>query len=43
MTSNLRKVTPELANQVNVMELMNTQAVLISKDGLKKLEETCKN
>lgn len=40
MSSNLEKVATMRAEDVNVMELMNKQAIITSVDGLKKLEET---
>jgi len=39
MASNLPKVETMRAEDVNVMELMNHQAILTSKDGVKKIEE----
>ncbi|OGH69054.1 MAG: 50S ribosomal protein L4 [Candidatus Magasanikbacteria bacterium RIFCSPLOWO2_02_FULL_44_11] len=40
MTGNLDKIATLRAEDANVMELMNKQAVITSVDGLKKLEET---
>ena len=39
MTQNLPRVETVRAEDVNVMELMNKQAVIVSVDGVKKLEE----
>lgn len=38
MVQNVPKVTAEIAPQVNVMDLVNKQLVVISKEGIEKLE-----
>ncbi len=40
MTKNLPRVTTVRAEDVNVMDLMNKQAVIVSVDGIKKIEAT---
>lgn len=40
MTDNIGSVKTMRAEDINVMELLNKQAILTSVDGLKKLEET---
>jgi large subunit ribosomal protein L4 len=39
MTNNLPKVKTEIATEANVMDLLSTQAVIISKEGVEKLEK----
>lgn len=38
MAQNVKNITTEIAPQVNVMDLVNKQVVVISKEGVKKLE-----
>jgi large subunit ribosomal protein L4 len=39
MTNNIPKVSTEISTNVNVMDLMNTEAVVVSRDGVKNLEK----
>ena len=42
MTKNIQRVTTRRAEDVNVMDLLNKQAVIVSADGAKKMEELLK-
>ncbi len=39
MTNNIPKVSTEISENVNVMDLVNTEAVVVSREGIKKLEK----
>jgi len=43
MTENLKKIETVRAEDTNVMNLLNKQAVITSKDGIKKIEEVFGN